>query len=368
MRQRGERDARRLTPTPDPRDRAFMRTRLALLLSLLSLALACGSGESAPAPSSSGAAPAPAHRATIAVIPKGTTHVFWRSVHAGALRAAHDLDVDVVWQGPQREDDRAGQIRVVEDMITRHVDGIVLAPLDATALNSVAGEARDEHIPVVGMDSGMTWDGLVSFVATDNAAGGALAAERVATLLGDHGRVIVMRYQEGSDSTAQRERGFLEAMRDHHAGIEIVSENQYGGATTESAYQTAEALLVRFPDVDAAFTPNESTTFGMLRALRDASRAGASAPAEGPGHRVRLVGFDANEAMVDALRAGDIDGLVLQNPSRMGELAVRAIVASLRGEHVETRIDTGATMVTAENMEQPEVHALLAPDLSILDE
>jgi ribose transport system substrate-binding protein len=308
-----------------------------------------------------------AHRTTIAVIPKGTTHVFWRSVHAGALRAAHELDVDVLWQGPQREDDRAGQIRVVEDMITRHVDAIVLAPLDATALVPVATEARGEHIPVVVFDSGMTWDGLVSFVATDNAAGGALAAERVATLLGDHGRVMVMRYQEGSDSTAQRERGFLEAMRAHHPNIEIVSDNQYGGATTETAYATAEALLVRFTDVDAAFTPNESTTFGMLRALRDASRAGASAPATGTGHRVRLVGFDANEAMVAALRAGDIDGLVLQNPERMGELAVRTAVANLRGEHVEARIDTGATMVTAENMDQADVHALLAPDLSILD-
>jgi ribose transport system substrate-binding protein len=336
--------------------RATIPTLFALLL------VACGSGgDAAPSSSSSGAAAAP-HRTTIAVIPKGTTHVFWRSVHAGALRAAHELDVDVVWQGPQREDDRAGQIRVVEDMITRHVDAIVLAPLDATALNPVAAEAAGEHIPVVVFDSGMTWDGLVSFVATDNVAGGALAAERVATLLGDHGRVMVMRYQEGSDSTAQRERGFLEAMRTHHPNIEIVSDNQYGGATTESAYATAESLLVRFTDVDAAFTPNESTTFGMLRALRDASRAGASAE-----HRVRLVGFDANEAMVDALRAGDIDGLVLQNPARMGELAVRTAVAQIRGQHVDARIDTGATMVTAENMDQPDVHALLAPDLSILD-
>ncbi len=331
-----------------------------LALSAL-LVVACGSSnDTAPAPTSE--PPAAPHRTTIAVIPKGTTHVFWRSVHAGALRAAHDLDVDVLWQGPQREDDRAGQIRVVEDMITRHVDAIVLAPLDATALNPVAGEAQGEHIPVVVFDSGMSWDGLVSFVATDNAAGGALAAERVAALLGDHGRVMVMRYQEGSDSTAQRERGFLDAMRANHPGIEIVSDNQYGGATTESAYATAESLLVRFTDVDAAFTPNESTTFGMLRALRDASRAGPNAE-----HRVRLVGFDANEAMVDALRAGDIDGLVLQNPERMGELAVRTAVASLRGEHVEARIDTGATMVTAENMDQPDVHRLLAPDLSILD-
>ena len=337
-----------------------MRTSLLALARALALVLgACGSGESAPAPSTTVAMSA---RRTIAVIPKGTTHVFWRSVHAGALRAAHELDVDILWQGPQREDDRAGQIRVVEDMITRHVDAIVLAPLDATALVPVANEARGEHIPVVVFDSGMTWDGLVSFVATDNTAGGALAAERVAALLGDHGRVMVMRYQEGSDSTAQRERGFLDAMRARHPNIEILSDNQYGGATTETAYATAESLLVRFTDVDAAFTPNESTTFGMLRALRDASRAGASAE-----HRVRLVGFDANEAMVEALRAGDIDGLVLQNPSRMGELAVRTAVASLRGEHVEARIDTGATMVTAENMDQAEVHALLAPDLSMLD-
>jgi ribose transport system substrate-binding protein len=333
-----------------------MRISIALVLVL---SVACGSGERSSSPPPSSAA---AHRTTIAVIPKGTTHVFWRSVHAGALRAAHELDVDIVWQGPQREDDRAGQIRVVEDMITRHVDAIVLAPLDATALNPVAGEARGEHIPIVVFDSGMTWDGQVSFVATDNAAGGALAAEHVATLLGDHGRVMVMRYQEGSDSTTQRERGFLDAMRGRHPNIEIVSENQYGGATTESAYATAESLLVRFTDVDAAFTPNESTTFGMLRALRDSSRAGASAE-----HRVRLVGFDANDAMVDALRAGDIDGLVLQNPARMGELAVRTAVASLRGQHVDARIDTGAALVTAENMDLAEVHALLAPDLTILD-
>ncbi len=335
-----------------------MRTCLVALVALT--ALACGSGETTPP--GSAAPTSAAHRTTIAVVPKGTTHVFWRSVHAGALRAAHELDVDIVWQGPQREDDRAGQVRVVEDMITRHVDAIVLAPLDATALNPVASEARGEHIPIVVFDSGMTWDGLVSFVATDNAAGGALAAERVATLLGDHGRVMVMRYQEGSDSTAQRERGFLDAMHAHHPNIEIVSDNQYGGATTETAYATAESLLVRFTDVDAAFTPNESTTFGMLRALRDASRAGVNAE-----HRVRLVGFYANDAMVAALRAGDIDGLVLQNPARMGELAVRTAVTSLRGEHVEARIDTGATMVTAENMDQPDVHALLAPDLSILD-
>lgn len=302
-------------------------------------------------------APEATARTTIAVIPKGTTHVFWRSVHAGALRAANELDVDILWQGPQREDDRAGQIRVVEDMITRHVDAIVLAPLDSAALVPVATEAVGEGIPVVVFDSGMTWDGLTSFVATDNHAGGALAAERLGTLLGGHGRVIVMRYQEGSDSTAQREAGFLEALRAHYPEIEIVSDNQYGGATTETAYATAEALLVRFPEVDGVFTPNESTTFGMLRALTDADRGA-----------VRLVGFDANEPMVAALRQGRIAGLVLQDPERMGELAVRTAVSRLRGETVEARIDTGATVVTQENMDEPAVRRLLSPDLTVLDE
>ncbi|MEC7520983.1 MAG: substrate-binding domain-containing protein [Myxococcota bacterium] len=298
-----------------------------------------------------------ASRRTIAVIPKGTTHVFWRSVHAGALRAANELDVDILWQGPQREDDRAAQVRVVEDMISRGVDAIVLAPLDRMALVPVATEASREGIPVVIFDSGIEWDGLVSFVATDNYQGGVLAAERMNELLGGEGTVMVMRYQEGSDSTSRREAGFLETMRERFSGVEIVSDNQYGGATTETAYQTAENLLVRHPDVDGVFTPNESTTFGMLRALQEGNRAGD----------VKLVGFDANEGLVAALRAGQVHGLVLQNPERMGDLAVRTAVSRLDGEEVEARVDTGATMVTRDNMEQPEVAALLSPDLSILE-
>lgn len=297
-------------------------------------------------------------RLTIAVIPKGTTHVFWRSVHAGALVAARELDVDVRWQGPVREDDRDAQIRVVEDMIASRVDAIVLAPLDDTALIPVATEAVGEGIPVVIFDSGIEWNGRTSFVATDNYQGGVLAAERMNELLGGRGRIIVMRYQEGSASTNRREAGFLEAMGERFSDIEIASSNQYGGATTETAYTTAENLLVSYPEIDGIFTPNESTTFGMLRALVDAGHAG----------EVKLVGFDANESLVEALRRNQIHGLVLQDPVRMGEVAVRTAVAHLRGEEVETRIDTGATMVTSDNMEEPENAALLSPDLSILDE
>lgn len=321
-----------------------MRTTL-LALSLFLSACDCSGGEEN-------------ERRTIAVIPKGTTHVFWRSVHAGALRAGNELGVEILWQGPVREDDRAAQIRVVEDMIVRDVDAIVLAPLDNRALVPVATEATREGIPVVIFDSGIEWDGYVSYVATDNRLGGQIAARRLGQLLEGRGKVILLRYLEGHASTGDREEGFLAAMREEFPNIEIVSSDQRAGATTETAYSASENLLVRFPDVNGIFTPNESATHGMMRALVDANRAG----------QVKLVGFDASEAIVEGLRQGHIHGLVLQDPVRMGDQAVRAAIRRLDGEHPDRRIDTGATMVTRENMEEPEIAPLLSPDLSILDD
>jgi ribose transport system substrate-binding protein len=296
--------------------------------------------------------PAP-HRRVIAVIPKGTTHEFWKSVHAGAVKAKRELGVDIVWKGPVREDDRAEQVRVVEDFVSKHVDGIILAPLDDTALVPAVKEATAEKIPVVIIDSDIKWDGRVSFVATDNEAAGAAAARRLSELLSGKGNVLVLRYQEGSASTMDRERGFLGALAKESPAIKVVSDNQYGGATTETAYKTAESLLVKFTALDGIFCPNESTTFGMLRALQDGKRAG----------KVRFVGFDASEKLVHAMGDGEIDGLVVQDPFAMGERGVGALVAALDGKPVEKRIDTGVHVATRETMTDPKIHALLSPDL-----
>ena len=284
----------------------------------------------------------------------GTTHEYWKSIHAGAEKAAGDLSVEIVWKGPQVEDDRGQQISVIEDMISRGVDGIVLAPLDSTGLRGVVGEAKRAGIPTVIIDSGLEGDEHISFVATDNRQGGTLGGRRLVEILGGKGKIILMRVIVGAESTMQREEGFLEEVRKHPA-IEILSDNQYGGVTTETAYQIGENLLNRFSEVDGIFCPNESTTFGMLRALTDSGKAG----------QVKFVGFDSSEKLITALEDGHLEGLVLQNPFLMGELGVRTIVEYVDGSNrqPQARVDTGVTVATPENMAQPEIQALLRPPL-----
>lgn len=331
-----------------------MRFTVAAALGL-SVALVAGCGKKEPA-----TGPTPIAAATsatrIAVIPKGTTHEFWKSIHAGAEDAAKEMGVEVIWKGPLKEDDRESQIKVVEDFITNKVNGIVLAPLDDTALRTPVSEAVKQGIPVVIIDSGLKSDDYVSFVATDNFKGGEMAGKRMVELLKGKGKVIMMRYQEGSASTHEREEGFLKAVK-AAPGIQVLSDNQYAGPTTESAQKTGENLLApyRKPDgslgVDGIFCPNESSTFGMLRVLQDGGFAG----------KVRFVGFDASPKLVDALKAGQIDGLVLQNPYKMGYLGVKTLADSLKGAKVEKRIDTGVSLATKDNMDTEEIKALLAP-------
>lgn len=297
---------------------------------------------------------------TIAVIPKGTTHEFWKSIHAGAIKAQREfagkgLKVEIIWKGPLREDDRDQQIQVVENFMTRRVDGMVLAPLDSQALAAPVANAAKAKIPVVIIDSDLKSDKHVSFVATDNYKGGAMGAEHLAKLLGGKGNVILLRYAVGSASTEAREAGFLDTLKQKFPNIKIVSADQYGGATRETSYQASQNLLNRYArEADGIFCPNESTTVGMSKALRDLGKAGG---------KIKLVGFDAGTQSVQDLQKGDVQGLVVQNPLRMGYLGVLTLVNHLRGETVEKRVDTGVTLVTGENLEQAAIKDLLHPPL-----
>jgi ribose transport system substrate-binding protein len=321
----------------------------ALFAIVLSLAAGCTSGGPT-ATSEKG-------KFTIAVVPKGTMHEFWKSIHAGANAAAKEFGVDIIWKGPYMENDLDDQIKVVESFTSQKVSGIVLAPLDAKGMRVPVSNAQKAGVPVIIIDSGLDEVPVTSFIATDNYAGGKTAGDAMVQASGRKPiKLIVLRYLEGSASTMERERGFLEAVKTSK-NIAILSDNQHGGATMDSAQKVADSLIQRYrradgsTEFDAVFCPNESTTSGMLRALQDAGLAG----------KVRFIGFDSSERLIEGLKGGEIDGLVVQNPFMMGYLGVKTMVDFLNGRKVKTLVDTGATYVTRENMSKPEIERLISP-------
>jgi ribose transport system substrate-binding protein len=294
-------------------------------------------------------------RPLIAVVPKATSHEFWKAVHAGAAKGAQAAGVDIIWKGPLTESDREAQINLVQDFVAQGVDGICLAPLDSQALIPAVREAQQAGIPILIFDSGLDDPrGTISFVATDNFHGGQLAGRALGRLLGGKGRVIVLRYALGSQSSEHREEGCLDALAREFPGIEVLSSSEYAGDTAEKALAKSQQLLHTFGhQVDGVFTPSQPVSTGMLRALEDQSLAG----------KVKFVGFDAGPELVAALRAGKMHGIVLQDPVRMAELAVTTLAGHLRGSSVDAQIATGETLATPENLNQPEVRRLLEPEL-----
>ena len=296
----------------------------------------------------------------LAVIPKGTTHEYWKSVQAGTVKAQRELaaagiTVNLIWKGPLKEDDREQQIQVVENFIGRRVDAIVISPLDRKALIAPLATAVQGKIPVVIIDSALDSPLPSSYIATDNREGGRVAARTLAALVGPHGRVIMLRFSNGSASTEDREEGFLEVMKKDFPTIKLVSTDQHGGVTRDTCYRTAQNLITRFgPQIDGVFACNQPTTAGMLLALRDAGLAAG---------KLKFVGFDTGTELVGALKAGDISALLVQDPFRMGYEGVKTAVAILRGEKVEKFVDTGVTVATRENLDQPAVHDLVNPPL-----
>ena len=285
------------------------------------------------------------------MIPKGTTHQYWKSVRTGAQKAADELGVNMIWKGPLKEDDRAAQISIVEQFVSDGINGILLAPLDEVALRRPADSAMEKKIPVVIIDSalkGNQGEDFTAFVATNNLEGGKIAGKQMVKLLGEKGKVAVLRYAEGSASTVARETGFLEVMR-AAPGIEVIVDNRYGGATASEAQSTAMNMIDKLREADGIYTPNESTTFGMLLALRQNNLAG----------KAKFVGFDTSVPLLDALQKGEIQSLVAQNPKKMGYEAMKTVVASLHGQPYEKSLDSGVKLVTADNLNTPEVQDIV---------
>lgn len=330
------------------------RQLLAAWAVILAAAIGCG-GDQPAGSGGDGKSGAKVYR--IAVIPKGTSHQFWKSVHAGALQAAKELgQVEIIWKGPQTENDTAGQIEVVKNQVTKGVDGICLAPNHSESLIEAVQEANAAQIPVVIFDSGLGKGAkVVSHVSTDNYRGGQLAARRLAeTLPQDRQTAILLRYRAGSESTEQREAGFLETLAKEFPAVKVLSSDQYGEATTQSAMDKALQLLLRHKDAGGIFAVCEPNCNGTLEALDQAGAAG----------KVKFVAFDPSDALIRGLQEGKVHGIILQDPVKMGYASVQAMVAHLRGQKPPQVVSTGEYVATPENMNSEQYRKLLNPILA----
>lgn len=288
----------------------------------------------------------------IAVVPKAQSHIFWQTVHAGAVAAGQEFGADVRWNGPASETEFSRQIGIVDDYINQRVDGIALAPTNGESLAPIVERAAAERIPVAIFDSGIKTDQFLTYISTDNYRGGVLAAERMGEVLPQGGRVAVIGTLPGSISTTERENGFRDTLTKKFPKLSIVAF-QYGMSDRAKSLAVAEDILTADPKLNAIFCSNESGTLGAVQAAK----------AKGVVNKVKIFGFDSSPTLVEDLQAGHIDSLVVQNPFRMGYLAVSSLMQNLKGKPPEKRIDTGATVVTTANLKEPAIQELLNPPI-----
>lgn len=285
------------------------------------------------------------------MLPKGTSHLFWVSVHAGADAAAHQFGVEVLWNGPAQETDYGRQIQILDSMIAQRVDGIAVAATERKALVQSIDRAMALGIPVTVFDSGVDTTNYVTFLATDNYEAGKLGARELGRLLNGKGKAAVAMNAPGSTSTMDRERGFEEAMKEEFPGITIVAR-QYGQSDQSRAMTVAENILTAHPDLNGIFASSEPSSVGTAQALKSRGMAG----------KVKLVAFDSSESMVEDLKAGVIDTMVVQDPYKMGFEAVKTLVDKLHGVTPPKRINLSARLVTKADLDKPDVRALLLPN------
>ncbi len=289
-------------------------------------------------------------RKTVAVIPKGRAHLFWQSVHAGAVAASREDGLEILWNGPSTETDYNGQLQIADAMITRRVDALCLAPIDRKIMVSVVERAAAQKIPVIIFDSEVDTDKFVSQVATDNYRAGSLAADRMGEILGGKGRVVMVAVQPGAASTMAREKGFEDQLAKAFPDIKLV-DKRFGMADFAKSLSVAENMLTAFPGVEGLFASNESSSVGAAQALK--SRKGST----------RMVGFDWSPTLLEDLKSGLIDSLIVQHPFKMGYESVRSAAKAMRGESVAKINNLEPRLVTQANLSQPEIQEQLNPDL-----
>lgn len=288
----------------------------------------------------------------IAVIPKATSHFFWISVQAGALAAGRDLGVDVLWNGPAAETEYSRQIQILDSMIARRVDAIAIAAAERKALVQSVERAVDANIPVTVFDSGLDSDKYMTFLATNNYEGGQLAARELARLTGGEGDVALLMHAPGSQSTMDREKGFEDTLAKEFPKLRIVAR-QFGQSDRAKSRAVAENFLAGNPKLKGIFASAEPGSIGAALAVKARSLEG----------KVKLVTFDSSDTLIEHLREGVIQTMIVQDPFKIGYESVRTLVDKLAGKTPPKRMDLSAAIVHKEDLDRPETRKLLFPDV-----
>jgi ribose transport system substrate-binding protein len=250
------------------------------------------------------------------------------------------------------ETEYSRQIQIVDSMVARRVDGLAVAATDKTALAAAIDRAAKAGIRVTVFDSGVDTENILTFVATNNYEAGRMGARKLAELIGGAGKVALLMNAPGSASTMEREKGFEDAVAGEFPAVAIVAR-QYGMSDRAKARDAAENFLSAHADLRGIFASAEPSSVGAALAIKGRNLT----------EKVSLVAFDSTEGMVEDLRGGAIDAMVVQDPFRLGYEAVKTQVDALEGRQVPKRSDLAARVIAREDLDKPDVQALLFPDL-----
>jgi len=325
---------------------------LLVLFLMTALMIGCTSAAEEPA-ADAPAADAPAETAAeeevyIAVISKGFQHQFWQAVEAGTEKAAQEFGVTVTFEGPETEAMVDKQVEMVQAALDKKPAALCLAALDTQALIPMLERAKAEGIPVVGFDSGVDSDIPIATAATDNLAAAALAADKMAELIGGEGQVAVIVHDQTSRTGIDRRDGFVNRMAAEYPNIEIV-DIQYGGGDQLKSTDLAKAIIQAHPDLKGFFGANEGSIIGVLNAVTEMNKVG----------EIVVIGYDSGKQQIDAIKSGLEAGAITQDPIGIGYKCVEAAVKALNGESVPSMIDTGFHWYDASNVDSDTIKPLL---------
>ena len=326
------------------------RNPLTLLLALLLMTLVfvgCSSSSEEEVVETAPVADAEEQR-YIAVISKGFQHQFWQAVRTGAEQAAVDYDVTITFEGPETEAQVDKQVEMVQAALDKNPAALCLAALDTQALIPLLEKAEEAGIPVVGFDSGVDSDILLSTAATDNVAAAALAADKMAEMIGGSGQIAVIVHDQTSRTGIDRRDGFVNQIEAEYPDIEIV-DIQYGGGDQLKSTDLAKAIILAHPDIKGFFGANEGSAIGVLNAVNELDMVGD----------IYVIGYDSGKQQMDAIRDGSVAGSITQDPIGIGYKCVEAAVMALDGESLPDEIDTGFHWYDADNIDDDAIQALL---------